>query len=143
MFDGSSNVSKGNNAFQNYLTDIIPKNITINNAIYTIDYTVGRKDAVLNRMYEDNYITQEELKKAFIEGLLLKLTGGKVDIKSPHFVFWIKDLITKDDRFKDLEITEDMLYGGGLTIKTTLDINVQNIAEQAIKDNMPILYDRG
>lgn len=143
IFDGQSNISKGNNSFQNYLTEIIPKNITINGAIYTINYTLGRKDAVLNRMYEDNYVTEEEIKKAFIEGLLLKLSTGKVDIKSPHFVFWIKDLITKDDRFKDLEITEDMLYGGWLTIKTTLDINVQNIAEQSIKDNMPILYDRG
>jgi hypothetical protein len=67
MFDASSTISKGNNSFQDYITDLIPKNVTINNAIYTIDYTVGRKDAVLNRMYEDNYITQEELKKAFIE----------------------------------------------------------------------------
>jgi membrane peptidoglycan carboxypeptidase len=30
-----------------------------------------------------------------------------------------------------------------LTIKTTLDINIQNIAEKSVKDNMPILYDRG
>ena len=143
MFDANSTISKWNNSFQDYITDIIPKNVTINNAIYTIDYTVGRKDAVLNRMYEDNYITQEELKKAFIEWLLLKLSSGKVEIKTPHFVFWVRDLITKDPRFKDLEITEDMLYGGWLTIKTTLDINMQNIAEKSVQDNMPILYDRG
>jgi len=142
MFDAKSTISKWNNAFQDYITDLIPKNITINNAIYTIDYTVGRKDAVLNRMYEDNYITQEELKKAFVEWLLLKLSSWKIEIKTPHFVFWIRDLITKDSRFKDLEITEDMLYGGGLTIKTTLDINIQTIAEKSVQDNMPILYDR-
>lgn len=143
MFDTNSSISKWNNSFQEYVTEIIPKNITINNAIYSVDYTVGRKDAVLNRMHEDGYITEEELKKAFIEWLLLQLSSGKIEIKTPHFVFWIRDLITKDERFKDLEITEDMLYGWGLTIKTTLDVNIQNIAEKSIQDNMPILYDRG
>jgi membrane peptidoglycan carboxypeptidase len=143
MFDAKSTVSKWNNTFQDYITDLIPKNVTLNNTIYTVEYTVGRKDAVLNRMYEDGYITEEELKKAFVEWLLLKLSSGKVEIKTPHFVFWVRDLITKDSRFKDLEITEDMLYGWGMTIKTTLDINIQNIAEKSIQDNMPILYDRG
>jgi membrane peptidoglycan carboxypeptidase len=142
MFDANSTISKWNNTFQDYITDLIPKNVTLNNAIYTIEYTVGRKDAVLNRMYEDNYITEEELKKSFVEGLLLKLSSGKVEIKTPHFVFWVRDLITKDPRFKNLEITEDMLYGWWLIIKTTLDINIQNIAEKSIQDNMSILYDR-
>jgi penicillin-binding protein 1A len=142
IFDSNNSVSKWNNSFQDYLNSIIPKNVTINGSIYTIEYTIGRKDAVLNRMYEDNYITEEELKKSFVEWLLLKLASGKVEIKTPHFVFWVRDLITKDPRFKDLEITEDMLYGGWLVIKTTLDINIQNIAEKSVQDNMPILYDR-
>lgn len=54
-------------------------------------------------MYEDSYITQDQLKRAFIDGLGLKLQAPRIDIKAPHFVFYIKDLLTKDDpRFKDL-----------------------------------------
>lgn len=94
-------------------------------------------------MYEDGYITQEQLKQALIDGFNLNLASGKVAIKTPHFVFWVRDLLLQDPAFKDLGITEDMLYQGGLQIVTTLDNNIQTIAEKAVKDNMPILIDRG
>jgi peptidoglycan glycosyltransferase len=93
-------------------------------------------------MYEDGYITQEELKRAFIDGLSLDLASGKISITAPHFIFWVRDLITKDERFKDLKIDEDMLYGGGITITTTLDLDIQTIAEKAVGDNMSLLRDR-
>jgi membrane carboxypeptidase/penicillin-binding protein len=62
-------------------------------------------------MYEDNYITQDQLKRAFADGLMLKLQSPKIDIKAPHFVFFIRDLLLNGDtRFKDLGITEEILY---------------------------------
>ena len=138
-----SDISKGNNFFQKYVSAIVPSSLMVNSVLYEISYEAGRKDAVLNRMYEDNYIDQDQLKRAFIDGLTLKLKPSRVDIKAPHFVFWIRDLLTKgDSRFKDLNITEEMLYKWGIQIKTTLDINMQTIAEKSVKDNMPILYDR-
>ena len=85
--------------------------MTVGGAIYTLSYTPGRKDAVLNRMYEDGYITEEELKQSFIDGLNLTLASGKVAIQTPHFVFWVRDLLLSDEQFKDLEITEDDVYG--------------------------------
>ena len=110
VFDSKNTISKSNNSFQNFATQIVPNNMTVGGSIYTISYTAGRKDAVLNRMYEDGYITEEELKQAFIDGLNLKLASGKISIKTPHFVFWIRDLLINDESFKDLNITEDMLY---------------------------------
>ncbi len=142
MFDASANISRGANAFQRFIPTIIPNNLTIDGNIYTISYIVGRKDAVMNRMYEDGYITQEEVKRAFMDGLSLDLSSGKVSIIAPHFVFWVRDLITKDERFKDLKIDEDMLYGGGITITTSLDLDIQTIAEKAVRDNMSLLRDR-
>jgi membrane peptidoglycan carboxypeptidase len=130
--------------FQKYTTSIVPSTLTLNGMIYQLSYDVGRKDAVLNRMYEDGYITQDQLKRAFADGLMLKLKSAVIDIKAPHFVFFIRDLLIKGDtRFKDLGITEDMLYQGGIQIKTTLDLDIQEVAEKAVSDNMPILYDRG
>lgn len=142
VFDGKNKISKGNNAFQNFASSIVPKNLTVGGSIYTVSYTAGRKDAVLNRMYEDGYITEEQLKQTLIDGFNLKLASGKVTIQTPHFVFWVRDLLLQDPAFKDLGITEDMLYQWGLQIKTTLDNNIQKIAEKAVKDNMPILIDR-
>lgn len=143
VFGSSQHIAKGNNAFQQYVSKIVPNNLTVGSAIYTVSYTPGRKDAVLNRMYEDGYITQEELQQAFIDGLNLRLASGKVSIKTPHFVFWIRDLLLHDPRFKELNMTEDKLYQGGIQITTTLDSAIQTIAEQAVKDNMPLLHDRG
>lgn len=142
VFDAQNTITKSNNSFQNFTARIVPENMTVGGAIYTVKYIPGRKDAVLNRMYEDGYITEEELKQSFIDGLNLKLASGKATIKTPHFVFWIRDLLLSDDAFKDLEITEDMLYQGGLQITTTLDNKIQTIAETAVRDNMPLLYDR-
>lgn len=110
VFDGKNKISKGNNAFQNFASSIVPKNLTVGGSIYTVSYTAGRKDAVLNRMYEDGYITEEQLKQTLIDGFNLKLASGKVTIQTPHFVFWVRDLLLQDPAFKDLGITEDMLY---------------------------------
>ena len=143
VFDSKNTISKSNNAFQNFTSKIVPENMTVGGAIYTLSYTPGRKDAVLNRMYEDGYITEEELKQSFIDGLNLTLASGKVAIQTPHFVFWVRDLLLSDEQFKDLEITEDMLYQWWLQIRTSLDKNIQDIAELAVKNNMPLLNDRG
>jgi len=61
-------------------------------------------------MYEDEYITQDQLKRAFVDGLAADLKPPFVDIKAAHFVFWVKDLLQQDPRFKDLGITDDILY---------------------------------
>ena len=135
-------IGQWNNKFQNYLVENIPSTITVWSSLYQLSYTIGRKDAVLNRMYEDNYITQDQLKRAFVDGLSWSLKPPFVDIKAPHFIFWIRDLLQKDPRFADLGITEDILYQWWLTIKTSLDDKTQDIAEKAIAENMPILHDR-
>lgn len=61
-------------------------------------------------MYEDSYITQDQLKRAFVDGLSGSLKPPHVDITAPHFVFWVRDLLQKDPRFAELGITEEMLY---------------------------------
>jgi membrane carboxypeptidase/penicillin-binding protein len=46
-------------------------------------------------MLEDNYITEEEYKRAEIESLTLsdKFKSATFSIKAPHFVFWVKELL--------------------------------------------------
>lgn len=78
-------------------------------------------------MLEDQYINEEELKNAIIEGLTISFNKSSFQIKAPHFVFWIKDLLEKK-------------YGAnvarnGLIVKTTLDYYIQQEAEKTLKDN--------
>ena len=143
IMNNADTIDKWNGQFQQYIESIIPKSLTFNGLIYQLSYDGWRKDAVLNRIYEDWYITQDQLKRAFADGLVLKLKSPIVQIKAPHFVFWIRDLLLNGDpRFKDLGVTEEMLNEWGIKIKTTLDLDIQEVAEKSIKDNMPILYDR-
>jgi hypothetical protein len=47
-------------------------------------------------MYEEGYIDKQEIKKALIDGLNYEFSSPKVDIKAPHFVFWIIDRMKKE-----------------------------------------------
>jgi len=60
---------------------------------YYVKYMNGRKDVVLSRMFEDGYITDKDFQQACVDALQLKFQTSTFQIKAPHFVFWIKDLI--------------------------------------------------
>ncbi len=100
----------------------------IDSKTYQISYQIWRKDLVLARMLEDGYISQQEFIQAFLDGLTLKIVPKKLDIKAPHFVFYVIDILKQ-------KYWEDKLRKGGLTIKTTLDMNVQKLAQQSIDEN--------
>jgi membrane peptidoglycan carboxypeptidase len=68
-----------------------------------------------------HYITQEEYESALNEKLNFKPSAAI--FKAPHFVFYVKD--------KLIEIYgEDVVENGGLQVKTTLDLNIQENAEK-------------
>ena len=87
-------------------------------------------------MYEDWKVTEEELKSAFIESLTKTFEKSTFDIKAPHFVFWIKDLLEK-------EYGSGSTKKWGLVVKTTLDYNIQQLAEAAVKAHSASLFEYG
>ncbi len=89
------------------------------------DTLLGRKDYVLKLMAEQNYISEEERDKAQAEDIVFK--GPETNIKAPHFVMYIKDILTS-------KYGEKMVEQGGLKIYTTLDLEKQIIAEEVIKE---------
>lgn len=89
------------------------------------DILLGRKDYVLKLMAEQNYISEEERDLAQAEELVFK--GAETNIKAPHFVMYIKDILTS-------KYGEKMVEQGGLKIYTTLDLDKQIIAEEVIKE---------
>ena len=81
-------------------------------------------------MFEDQYITEEELLNAIIEGRKVQLYKPNFEIKAPHFVFWIKDILEEK-------------YGNkiknGFIVKTSLDYTIQQQAEEILRNNKKIL----
>jgi len=103
---------------------------------YTVKYNIWRKDFGLMRMYEDNYITQNELKQAFLQWLTYELRRNKIEILAPHFVHRVIEELEKT-------YNKDTLYKWGIIIKTTLDLEQQSIAEKSLMDNLAVLQENG
>jgi penicillin-binding protein 1C len=82
-----------------------------------------RQKRVLQRMVEDKYLTPEEAKKAAEEEL--KYAPADPGIKAPHFVLYVKDLLVE-------KYGEKMVEQGGLRVTTTLDLDLQNFAQQTV-----------
>lgn len=84
----------------------------------------ARKDRVLTAMREQGYITESQEQQAKEEKVEFLKT--KTALLAPHFVLMVQDYLAKKYGEKTLE-------EGGLKVYTTLDSNLQKIAEEAIK----------
>jgi 1A family penicillin-binding protein len=82
-----------------------------------------RQEEVLHRMHEQGYINKDERDKALAQTLRFqKITNP---IKAPHFVFYVKDLLTKKYGRQTVE-------QGGLKVITSLDLELQNFAQATV-----------
>ena len=87
----------------------------------------NRQKEVLRRMMEDKYITTAEVEAA--ENEVLNFAIKKDDIKAPHFVFYIKDLLYA-------QYGEKMVETGGLRVTTTLDLDLQEAAQASLSSEV-------
>lgn len=85
---------------------------------------VERKNLVLKKMYENNFITEEQYTNALKEEVVFqpKTVGG---IKAPHFVMFVKDYLEK-------KYGSELLDKGGFKVITTLDWELQQKAEDIV-----------
>ena len=88
-----------------------------------------RQAAVLRRMAEDGYITEEEEKKTKEQEL--KFAPQRDEIFAPHFVMYVKDYLEE-------KYGENFLKEKGLKVYTTLDWDLQEYAEKIVKDQAKI-----
>lgn len=93
-------------------------------------YKKGRKDLVLQRMLDTHLITFEEFKTAFAESKELEFKLNRTDIRAPHFVFHVREQLEN-------KYGKEFLKRGGLRIFTTLDPELQRIAEETIAVKTP------
>ncbi len=96
------------------------------------DWVLGRRNTVLYKMLELNYIDQEEYERAINRPILTRRPQEEEEMYfAPYFVEYVKqELIEKYGASK--------VFRGGLEIYTTLDRKMQTAAEEAIDE---ILFD--
>lgn len=90
-----------------------------------INELMSRKNYVLDQMYNLGFIDIQEKDSA--KNAELVFTSQNIGkIKAPHFVMMIKDYLSQ-------KYGEDMVEKGGLRVITTLDWNLQQLAEKAVE----------
>ena len=134
--DADFSNKKSNNAVVKFMKGIGSFTITASGTNLNVQYSNGRKDLALTRMFEDNYITEAQLKEAIIQWLDYQFQKDTISMLAPHFVQWIIETLEK-------QYDSWTLLKGGFTIKTSLDLNIQKIAEDALQANNPALQDNG
>lgn len=82
-----------------------------------------RQAEVLRRMVEEGYITAAEAEKARSD--VLQYALSKTDIQAPHFVFYVRDLLYQ-------KYGEETVERGGLRVYTTLDLELQKMAQASV-----------
>lgn len=111
-----------------FVTWLLDFSLDVWGETYDVEYNLWRKDAVLARMFEMWYITEDELKTSLKDALDLEFNRKPREIKAPHFVFWVIEQLER-------EYDQEVLRTWWLTIKTSLDYDIQKLAESSITDN--------
>lgn len=109
----------------------------------------GRRDVVLMVMYQQGYITEDEYNTGLETPLSETLqvspivqgcqTADAVVAGSGYFCDFVTKIILTDPVFGETrQDRQELLYQGGLTITTTLDPRVQQLADQEVKASVPV-----
>lgn len=110
----------------------LPKSPTTYNPLVYPDKAKNRQSYVLDRMVALGHITAAEAEEAAARSLIY--ASGKTPIQAPHFVHHLLN------ELEDL-YGPDFVYQG-ITVKTTLDLNLQKKAEQIIVHQLEKLHDK-
>ncbi len=83
----------------------------------------ARQSEVIRRMVEDRYITDSEAREARAQEI--RFATPRVGIRAPHFVMYVKELL-------EARYGPRLVERGGLRIKTSLDLAMQERVEDII-----------
>ncbi|MBU2545313.1 PBP1A family penicillin-binding protein [Patescibacteria group bacterium] len=90
-----------------------------------LDELYGRKDYVIDRMAQENFITEEQAEEAKRQELIFAKVSQT--IKAPHFVLHIQEYLFET-------YGKNFLEERGYRVYTTLDWELQKAAEKAIEE---------
>jgi len=92
---------------------------------------MDRKNYVLSRAAEDGYLTPQIAETA--QETEVKFAEKKNEMKAPYFTLWVKQQLEQ-------EYGKQYLEENGLTVITSLNWNMQQTAEQVVRDGIKKNY---
>ena len=105
------------------------------NPLRFYDAAKERRDYVIERMRDDGYITREEAKTATAEPIVVK---NRSDTEMVSGADYFAESIRRELAAK---FGEDALYKGGLSVRTSLDPELQKLANRVMRQGL-LAYDR-
>lgn len=99
------------------------------------DAARARQKVVLGLMVKNGYSSEMEAQLAADEELHLKATDRREIIRAPHFVAYVRNLLEQ-------EYGEQVVNAGGLRVRTTLDLVLQERAQEIVARHINELKNR-
>ncbi|MBP7768427.1 transglycosylase domain-containing protein [Candidatus Woesebacteria bacterium] len=93
-----------------------------------------RTKGVLRRMKEDGYLTDLAYEQALQDLEKIQFSGKGVDIKAPHFVFYVRNQLEK-------MYGENLVDTAGFKVTTSLDYDLQEKAQKIVYDEIEKVKD--
>lgn len=95
---------------------------------------IGRAEDVVRRMREDGYISPEQEENVKREISNVQFSPDDQGIAAPHFVFYVRDILVE-------RYGEKLVEQGGLHVTTSLDLELQEKAQQIVAEEVAKLAD--
>jgi membrane peptidoglycan carboxypeptidase len=106
----------------------IPQAPSFYDPTFNFDQAKKRQQYVLDQMVDYGYITEEQADKAFEENLDPQTRDGTIRAGAEHFTLFVRDYI--EDHWPGA------LYNGGLKFTTTLDVDLQENAQNIVSSTV-------
>lgn len=98
------------------------------------DKALARRNWVIDRMKEDGYITESQAEIAKAKPLEMRHRKSDHIINAPYFAEEVRRVLIK-------QYGENILYDGGLSVRTSVDPDLQKLATQSLRKGL-MAYDQ-
>jgi len=104
------------------------------NPKYFPENTIARRNVVLEKMYEQGYISADQMKEGMKQALPAPrdINPPRLDSKAPYFTAYLRQQLLE-------RYGASKAFYGGLKVKSTLDLQLQEAAEEAVNSYMGYL----
>nr|WP_252724316.1 PBP1A family penicillin-binding protein [Vibrio hepatarius] len=110
----------------------MPKAPSTMNPIYSLQRATNRRNVVLQRMINEEYITKAEFEQARSEVIMSRYHGAEIELKAPYVAELARSWMVA-------QYGEDA-YTSGMNVYTTVDSKLQSAANQSAINNL-LSYD--
>ncbi|MCL4440603.1 MAG: transglycosylase domain-containing protein, partial [Firmicutes bacterium] len=116
-------------AQSSFLAALLPAPSALSPYHGDLNAAIERQQYILEKMAQQGYITPKQASEAAAEPLHFQPPADPINSKGIHFALMVRNELVK-------KYGEEQISRAGLQVKTTLDLSLQEFAEQAVADQV-------